>query len=163
MITLYDLITILLTITGILVGFCIANEYSAILGIAAAIFGGLLGRWLGRIPTRIMIRNERNKMARLTVDELRQQLYKPLFSGGYTPNFLLLELRARGEDISEHISLVLNLMENESDFRRRVGFAALLSAYPYLVNKMRGYNPSWPVDKCKQWVSEARNSAEKAN
>ncbi len=160
MITLYDLITIMLTITGVAIGVGVGKDYGIGLGIVGAIVGGLIGRWLGRIPTRIMIRNARKKMAHLTVDELRQQLYKPMFSGGYTPNFLLLELRARGEDIAEHINLVLNMLEDESSIKRQIWFAALLSAYPYLVNKMRGYNPSWPVDKCEQWVSETRKLLE---
>jgi hypothetical protein len=158
MITLYDLIAIILTLAGIMCGVGIIKDFGVWWGIVAVIAGGLIGRWLGILPKRLMIRNARRQLAKLTVDELRQQLYKPLYSDPkcWTPNFLLLELRARGEDIMQHIDLVLNMMEDESNLRRTFGYAALLSAYPHFANMIRGYNPSWKVEDCKKKITELR-------
>lgn len=159
MITFYDLIAIILPLVGIMFGVMFIKDFGIWWGIIIMIAGGLIGRWLGRLPTRLLIRNERRKMAHLTVDELRQHLYKPLFSGGYTSNFLLLELRARGEDITEHIDLILNMLKDKSNLCRTLGYTALLSAYPHLANKMSGYNPSMPVEDCKTKVTELRKIA----
>jgi hypothetical protein len=163
MITLYDLITIISTLVGIMIGMIIGKEYGIGLGIAGAIAGGYIGWRLGILPTRLMIRKQRRNLAKLTVDELHQQLHKPLLSDGHTPNFLLLELRARGEDISKHVDMVLNLMEAESFLRRSVGFAALLSAYPQLARRMRPYNPNWSVERCRQCVAELRKMISSGN
>jgi hypothetical protein len=160
MITVFDLIAIILPIAGIMFGAGIVKEYGIGWGTMAIITGGLIGRWLGKLPTILMVKHIRKRLAKLSVDEIQERLYNFWFSDS-TPNFLLLELRARGEDISQHLDCVLNMLGSESNLRRTFGYAALLSAYPNVANKMRGYNPSKPVEDCKQKVNELRKKTSK--
>jgi hypothetical protein len=94
----------------------------------------------------------RRQFARLSVSELRNQL-----TTSFTPNHILLELKARGEDISQDVEPVLSLLEAEESFTRTRGWAALLSAFPKWADSIRGYNPMRPVSECHQKVAELRH------
>jgi len=156
MITFYDLLAITGAVVGALLGMGLARAYGfpSVLG---AVAGALIGGGLGRIPKWLTVRRARRRLARFTVEELRQQLYTPAFSPGrWPPNYLLLELRARGEDLNKHIELVLSMLEAEQPWQRAFGYGALLSAYPHLARGLKGYRPSAPVEDCRGKVAELR-------
>src|SRR5512133_650254 len=160
MITLYDLLAVICTIAGALLAMGFGRTYGVGWGIVGAVAGGLLGAWIGRIPKRLTMRRARQRLARFTIEELRQQLYTPAFSPNrWPPNFLLLELRARGEDLNKHVELVLGMLEAEQPWQRAFGYGALLSAYPQLARGLKGYRPSGSVDECREKVRELRKQA----
>jgi hypothetical protein len=156
MITLYDLLMIICTVAGALlgVGFARAYGYPSVLG---AVAGIIVGGWLGRIPKWLTVRRARKRLARFTVEELRRQLYTPEFSANrWPPNYLLMELRARGEDLNKDIELVLSLLEAELPWQRAFGYGALLSAYRHLAPGLKGYRPSASVEDCRERVAALR-------
>jgi len=157
MLTLYDLLTIICTVAGILSGMGVGAAYGTLWGIVGAVAGGLVGAGLGRIPKRLTMRRARKRLARFTIEELRQQLYAPAFSPNrWPPNFLLMELRARGEDLNKHVELVLSMLEAEQPWQRAFGYGALLSAYPHLARGLKGYRPSASVEVCRRKAAELR-------
>ncbi|MHC4745355.1 MAG: hypothetical protein ACYS8Z_25870 [Planctomycetota bacterium] len=159
--------TIIGTVAGVLIG-------------AAA---GMLPAYIfcDKIPTIVAIRRARKRMAHLTVDQLVDRLHNhPYFDpkqnidelwlgesanhpGGWPPwsrgpNPLFMELRLRGEDMGEHISLVLGLLKHESVLGRDAGFQALRAGYPRLVKYIRGYDSSQSVDLCREKVARLREA-----
>ena len=162
MITFSDLLLkFVLPITGLAAGAISGQTY---LGWPGAIGGGLigfigaiyLGQRLDYIYTRWVARSFQRKWAPLSTSELRSQLATTL-----TPNFLLLELRRRGESIDQDVYPILAMLESEATFRRVLGFAALRSAFPYLTNLLGGYNPARSVSECHEKVAELRHFIEK--
>lgn len=157
MITIFDIVQILSPLLGLLLGGALGSKLGPVGAIVGALLCGGLGLYLGRLPTLFMIRGMRRKLARFGPAELRAQLRDPRC---WTPNILLLELRARGEDISPELPLVLSLMESEHQHRRTFGFAALLSAFPEVAKSLRGYSPTQPVEKCKRKIMEFKQRAD---
>jgi hypothetical protein len=157
MVTLYDLLAIVCTVAGALLAMGFGKTYGIGWGIVGAVAGGIVGGWIGRIPRRLTMRRARKRLARFTIEELRQQLYSPTFSSHrWPPNYLLLELRARGEDLNKHIELVLSMLEADPPWQRAFGYGALLSAYPHLAQGLKGYRPSASVEDCRTKVAELR-------
>jgi hypothetical protein len=160
-ITLSDLIfKIMLPFFGFTVGIGVGQDYWGVFGaILGAVLGFFLFAYLGSILDslflRFTIRQMRKQFAPLSVSELRSQLITSL-----TPNHILLELKARGEDISKDIEPVLQLLEADESPRRCRGWAALLSAFPQSAASIRGYNPMRPVSECHKKVEELRHQFE---
>jgi hypothetical protein len=159
--TLSDLLLkIMLPIFGFAIGIGVGKDYLGLFGaIAGAILGLILFAYLGscldNLFLRISMRKMRKQFAPFSVSELRSQL-----STSFTPNYILVELKLRGEDISKDIEPVLRLLEDENSSRRTRGYAALLSAFPQLAASVRGYNPMRPVSECHQKVEELRHQFE---
>lgn len=156
MIMFYNLLAIIGSVVGALLGLGVARAYgfSSVLG---AVAGALAGGGLGGIPKRLTLRRARRRLARFSVEELRQQLYTPVFSANrWPPNYLLMELRARGEDLNKHIELVLSMLEADQPWQRAFGYGALLSAYPHLAKDLKGYRPSASVEDCRERVGGLR-------
>jgi len=162
MITFYDLLAIIGSVVGALLGMGVARAYgfSSVLGVVA---GAVVGGGLGGIPKRLTLRRARRRLARFSVEELRRQLYTPAFSANrWPPNYLLMELRSRGEDLSKHIELVLSMLEADQPWQRAFGYGALLSAYPHLAKDLKGYRPSASVENCRERVGELRRRVRQA-
>jgi hypothetical protein len=157
MVTLYDLMAILLPVCGLAFGAGLGSDHGFVWAVVGALAGGMVGLYLGRLPKVIMIRCERRKLAPLASAEIRTRLHDP---SCWTPQFLLLELRSRGEDIGPELPCVFDLMESENQHFRMKGLAALLSAFPEVAKMARGYNPIHPVEKCRQKVVQLRMEAE---
>jgi len=155
MITLVDLIQMLAAIFGLMLGLVFGHDSFGVVGaIVGAIVGFLIGAYLGHWPRRLEIQRERKKFAVMTVEQLIQGLYDPKC---WTPNFFLMELKSRGEDIQKHYNLVLSMMESDtSPLKRQFGYAALLSAFPDQAQKLKGYSPASSPDDCKAKVSMLR-------
>jgi hypothetical protein len=155
--TLYDLLTIIFTLAGVLLGVGFGRTYGPFGGMVGAAVGGLVGGWLGRIPAWRRTRNTRKGLAQFSLEELRQQLYRPaLAPNRWPPNLLLMELQARGEDLNEHVELILSMLEADPPWQRAFGYGALLSAYPHLTHGLKGYRPSASVEDCRTKVAQLR-------
>jgi hypothetical protein len=129
MITLLDLIRIILTISGFLVGAILASEFGIVGTIFGALGGGTLAFLIGVLFDRIGLWRERRRLARFTSEELRAQLHE---INCWTPNLLLWE--------HQH--------------RRTRGFAALLSGFPEFARFLRSYNPMHSQEACEQKMVE---------
>ncbi|HTS18772.1 MAG TPA: hypothetical protein VMP11_14455 [Verrucomicrobiae bacterium] len=153
MITLVDLIQLIFAFLGLGFGM-IAGQKGGVLGaITGAIVGFVIGVYLGSLPKRATIRRERRKFSQLTVGQLREGLYD---SKCMTPNYFLMELKSRGENVQEHFALVVRMMESDSFLRRQFGYAALLSAFPDQARKLRHYRPAESPEVCREKVSVLR-------
>jgi hypothetical protein len=157
MVTLTDLLAIILTLTGLIAGCALGARNGLLWGVAGTLGGGVLGFGVGQIPGFLQIWLMRRELAPLSPEELRSRLHDP---GCWTPNFLLMELRARGEDIAGELPHVLRLMESEHLIHRQIGFAALLSAYPEVARLAKGYSPKHAVSDCSQRIAALRRSVE---
>ncbi|MGV3661577.1 MAG: hypothetical protein ACO1TE_15425 [Prosthecobacter sp.] len=149
MFTVFDLVQLLGPIMGMIIGGAVGAEFSVVLGIVGALAGGMLGLHLGWLPTKWMIMSARRKMDAFTSADLEAQLN----ASCWTPNFILLELRSRGEDIGKHLPFVLDLMQHEEPFYRTRGYAALLSAFPEKAQELRAYNPTHSAERCRAAVT----------
>jgi hypothetical protein len=140
MITLLDFITyLLLPIFGMAFGWSLGAMYfnwpagfgGAAIGVTIFWFGGGA---LRRFFLAKTVRKMRERFARLSSEELRAHLATSL-----TPNFILLELKARGQDVAGELDVVLALLE-DSNFHRRVrGWAALSSAFPDVAASLKDF------------------------
>ena len=148
MITAFDifrfLVTLLCAFGLAVVGLEFGNVFYSICGL---IVGGFIGSKIGLTPLHLTMRSQRKKFSGLSVDELRNNINDPQC---FTPNFYLMELKSRGENVDEHLEVVLKLMEDEAHPKRIRGYAALLSGFPEIINAIKGYNPSHSADKCRQ-------------
>ncbi len=160
MITLADLLLGLFTLSGTIAGIFVGDDRLGLFGgIGGAIVGllmfgyiaGILGRWNDRQTLRRM----RRELAPLSVRELRSRL-----STSLTPNYILVELKLRGENISEDIETILRMLEHEVSYRRILGWAAFLSGFPQWADSIRGYNPNRSVFECQKKVAELRRRIE---
>lgn len=155
--TLYDLLTVIFTIVGVLLGVGFGRTYGPFGGMLGAVVGGLVGGWIGRIPAKRRMRSTRKGLAKFTLEELRDQLHRSaLAPSRWPPNLLLMELQARGEDLNQHVELVLSMLEADPIWQRAFGYGALLSAYPSLAQSLKGYRPSASVEDCRTKVAELR-------
>lgn len=148
MFTLFDLIRLMSPVIGTLIGGAVGGEYSIALGILGAFVGGLIGLLLGALPTRLMIRSARHEFAPLSLAVLEEKLVET----GWTPNLILMELKARGQNIDQHLPFVLSLLKHDDLPYRTKGYAALLSAFPDLAMSLKGYNPTHSVEDCRQAI-----------
>lgn len=155
MFTLFDLFRLLALLLGVVVGGALGAEHGIGFAIAGGVIGCLVGAQVGALPTRLMIRIARRKFAALTVADLESQLVET----GWTPNLILMELRARGEDVSKHLPFVLQLLGHEDLPCRTKGFAALLTAFPDVAKQAPGYNPTAPVDQCRAALAPIEQAA----
>ncbi len=161
MITLLDMMRVVVTLGLALTGFSMLSKYNIVLALLAALLGGYIGLCLGRLPLRYQIRRERKKLAALSVDDLKAELQNihappPGWKLRFTPNYLLMELKARGQDVDCYIGYVLDLLESEGGLSRAFGVGALLSAFPHLARHLQGYSPYRQPDDCRQRVAKLR-------
>lgn len=163
MITLVDTIVIIAMVAGTGAGLLLGRGHGPVWTLLGGAVGGMAGYYIGRIPGRLQIRHERTNLAALSVEELKVELHDLSKGrlGRFTPNFLLMELIVRGQDVTEHLGLVLNLLEAEGEFSRALGFGALLSAYPDLAGQLRWYNPAQSAVECRKKVAELRKVVER--
>jgi hypothetical protein len=105
-----------------------------------------------------MVEKSRKKLANYTTEEIKQFLCnKPYTSPNkVTPNFLLIELKLRGEDITEFIDVVLYMLESKSNLFRVFGFGALRSVFPDIAVMIKSYHPEHSYESCKEEISKLR-------
>jgi hypothetical protein len=155
--TLYDLLTIIFTVAGVLLGVGFGRAYGPFGGMVGAVVGGLLGGWIGRIPAKRRMQSTRKGLSQFTTEQVRELLYRSaVVPSRWPPNLLLMELQARGEDLNKHIELILSMLEADPVWQRAFGYGALLSAYPHLAQSLKGYRPAASVDDCRTKVAALR-------
>ncbi len=158
MFSLFDLFQVIGPILGLIIGGAVGAEYGVPLGIAGALCGGYLGLHLGRLPTNLMVRSVRMDFAQFSVSDLEVKLD----GACWTPNLILMELKARGEDVTKYLPFVLSLMQDDEFFRRTRGYAALLSAFPNEASKLVDYNPTKSVEDCRNALANLTTKTEQA-
>jgi hypothetical protein len=157
MFTFFDLLKLVGVIVGISFGVAGGTRvFGVVGGVTGALVGGYLGFVLGRIPENKVMRAVVRQLRRKSVAELRAYLHSPKCP---TPNFVLLELRHRGEDTLQELPVVLDLLVSEDEGRRGFGWAALASAFPELAEKLRDYRIGDSIDECKRKVEILRRAA----
>jgi hypothetical protein len=161
MLTFFDLLfKIVLPIAGIFTGAAVGGSYFHSWGvIVGAVLGFFLFVFLGSIFDKVYLllalRLMRRQFASLSIAELRSQL-----GTSFTPNYILVELKLRGEDVSGDLEPVLQLLENAEFNRRTRGWAALLSVFPRVADSIQGYSPARSVTECQQKIAEFRHRLE---
>jgi len=148
MFTLFDLIR-LLAIVGGTVMLCVAGWNT--FGIAGCIvgvpLGFMLGSMIGQLPLIVGLKWMSRRFDRMTDEQLIDELHDPAC---LTPNLLLLEMNQRGSDIKRELPFVQSLLGSAEMHRRTAGWAALTSAFPELVDRIPGYNPTSTAAECKE-------------
>jgi hypothetical protein len=140
-----------------LIGLGLGAEYGAKLfgiigGIVGALACGYLGLRLGFAPTALVLTMISVELGRMSVEELRAALRRG--PNRFIPNFVLLELQGRGEDIEQHLPIVLNLLRSEDVADRSRGLAALRSAFPALADRLTDYRIGGPIESCRAEVDK---------
>lgn len=97
------------------------------------------------------------ELALLPVPELRDNLRSPKC---LIPNLILLELHRRGEEIRSELPLVVDLLVAEEPYRRRMGLAALNSAFPELSALIPDYNVNDSIDELRRKTIKLREACE---
>ncbi len=156
MFTLFDLIQLMSPLVGAIIGGAVGGERGIAYGVLGALLGGFIGLKIGSLPTRLMIRSARNDFAPLSIPELEDKLVDTC----WTPNLILMELKARGQDVDKHLPFVLSLLKHSHTHCRTKGYAALLSAFPDIAKSLKGYNPTDSEETCRRLVDQATQEDE---
>lgn len=148
MLTIFDLMRLLGTLIGIVVGGGIGLQTLGMIGlIVGVVFGAFVGGYVGSIPLLLAVKGARKKFAAITINELREKL---IDDNCRIPNLILLELKARGENIEHDLPFVHSLLTSEETAKRGFGWAALNSAFPEQVATIPGYDPTASVEECRE-------------
>lgn len=129
---------------GLGAGARLLGPWGAVLGLAV---GAGVGLWAGRRGELIGLGEVVKEIMTSSSEQLRASLRSP---DCMTPNFVLLELKSRGEDIRGELPVVVGLLTSEDVPTRGRGWAALNSAYPELVEKVTGYRVTDSADECRR-------------
>lgn len=158
MFTLFDLFRLLGPLFGLTVGFDAGHHFGTVGCLVGAIAGGYLGLLAGRFPLQLS-----DWFAfRLLRKESTPQLWSDLKDESYLmPNYVLLELKRRGEPMAEALNLVLSMLTSDDRPRRLRGFAAFLSGFPELAGRMNRYNPDAPDAERREAVNNFKSSLSK--
>ena len=158
MLTLFDLLRFFATLGGGTVigiyGFAKLGVVGILIGVPVGlILGGITGRLLFIVALRLMCR----EFDGLTDAEMVSRLHE---ADCLTPNLHLLELRRRGYDISKELPHVHSLLTSPQLDRRTAGWAALTSAFPDLVDIIKGYDPTAGTDDCQKYCKPLLDATE---
>ena len=91
----------------------------------------------------------------LSLDELDKRFKEP---ATVELNFILLEIRNRGVDITSYFAYLLDLLVHDQCPRRLFAFRAVHAAFPDEFRQLRseGYTPYEPADKCRMRVASIK-------
>jgi hypothetical protein len=158
---LIDMLFYLFMLGASFVGAVTGAEFGAKLfgivgGIAGAVLGGGLGFVLGCFPYAFAMISTSNDVERKSVEELHASLRGV---GPMCPNFVLLELQARGEDIEQHLPFILAMMEAPDSAYRQRGAAAFYSAFPELAKNLNDYRIYGSAEARHEAVEKLRKPA----
>ena len=157
MITLFHLFEFLGPVLGIVVGgIAGALHFGFFGGLAGALAGGIIGRVCGHLPLRLTNRAIFRDLRRKSTEELWASLHDGTCQ---LPNCFLLELRWRGEDMGKGLRLTLAMLVSENRDRRLRGWAALMSVFPDVADRIDDYRPDAPADVRRAVVGRLEESA----
>lgn len=147
MFTLFDLIRLLAIVGGASVLGAIGWNTFGMLGCIVGVpLGFAIGAIIGQLPLIVGLKWMSRRFDRMTNGQLVDELHDPAC---LTPNILLLELNRRGSDIQRELPFVQSLLASDEMHRRTAGWAALTSAFPELVGRIPGYNPTATAAECQ--------------
>jgi hypothetical protein len=163
MFTLCDLIRLLAIVGGTVVLAVTGwNTFGVVGCIVGVPLGFLFGAIIGKLPLMVALKWMSRRFDSMTDEQLVAELHNPAC---LTPNVLLLELKRRGADIQRELPFVQSLLASNEMHRRTAGWAALTSAFPELVDRIPGYNPTATVAdcqaKCKPLLHATEQSGER--
>ena len=160
MFTLFDLIRLIAAVGGAVVLGSTGWNTFGILGCVVGIpIGFVLGAMIGQMPLIVCLKWMSRRFDRMTDEQLVGELHDPAC---LTPNILLLELNRRGSDIQCELPFVQSLLASDEVHRRTSGWAALTSAFPELVGRIPGYNPTATTAECKAKCKPLLNATEQS-
>jgi hypothetical protein len=156
MITLFDLFKMMaalgLAAVGGSLGWKAAGWMGGILGGGV---GLIFGVFLGGLPWKLTVWRTRRELSTKPTDQLLSELreHRTLM-----PNFILLELAARGHDIRAEMPVILDLLGSQEFHRRTRGWAAMCTAFPATAGEMKSYSPAHPVERCRAEVQRIQQA-----
>lgn len=155
MFTIFHLFRLVGPLLGLMVGFDAGHRFGTIGCLVGTIAGGYLGLLAGRFPSQL----SNWLIFRQLAKEATPQLWSDLKDEAYLmPNYVLLELKRRGEPMAEALNLVLSMLMSDDRPRRLRGFAAFLSGFPELARRMDGYSPDAPDAERREAVNDLKSS-----
>lgn len=153
MITLFHVIPVIGCAFGSLGGFTLGSRLGTIPGIMGGILGGGVGLVCGRMPLALVLKSMKRDFSGKTPNDLRAMLRSP---GVLAPNVLLLELRARGENVECELPIVLDMLTAPAREVRIRGWHALVSAFPEQARSINDYRIDDPLDESRRKIQKLR-------
>jgi hypothetical protein len=127
--------------------------------IVGALLGGALGLAVGfglvAASAEYLLRRLRKK----SVAELRAELRDPAHR---TPNLVLSQLKQRGEVSPDDLDVVIALLADESEVRRKRGWLALHGAFPELLKVVPDYRTTAGAAERMQAVARLRGALDRS-
>lgn len=152
--TIFDVLTLCGLIFGTVLGYRFGAHAGAVVGVLGAALGAAFGLILARLPYLLALISTKRSLRRRASSDLRALLADPHF---LAPNVVLLELKSRGEDISDDLPQVLDMLVDSSQQRRRRGWHALASAFPEVARRLGDYRNRDTVENCKEKIARVRS------
>jgi hypothetical protein len=109
---------------------------------------GYIGLKLGLLPTNLADIWINRQLAKMSVFELRGRIEDLTYD--WPPGLLLAELRSRGEDIQQHLPLVLGMLMTDDSQDKRAWWLALINGYPELARRVGWINFSDSAAECRR-------------
>ena len=147
MITIFHFLFLIGLIAGVIVGASSGWHRFGVLGVIPGVVVGVLaGGIIGWLPGYLAILIPSLRYEFMSTVELKKQLHE----SGSLINFILVELRRRGEDVNTELPFVQNFLTSSQMFERTAGWAAFISAYPELIPQIPNYNPTDSTEICRK-------------
>ncbi len=147
MFTLFNLIRLLTIVGGVFALGSLGWNTLGILGCVIGVpIGFVFGSIIGQLPLVVVLKWMSRRLDRMTDKKVVNALHDPACP---TPNIFLLELNRREIDIQCELPFVQLLLASDEMHRRTAGWAALTSAFPELVGRIPGYNPTATAAECQ--------------
>jgi hypothetical protein len=115
--------------------------------IAAAIVGWLLCRLCLKGVARVLDAKCKKRLKLMSLDQLEARLKDP---GCAEMDLVLAEIRARGGNLRQYRSYVVEGLGNDAGPRRLFAFRAFREGFPQDLERIRDYTPYEPADKCRR-------------
>lgn len=153
--TLFHLLEWIGAALGLSLGAMIGHaEFGWVGGALGALVGAPLGWLLGRVPYFVARRALHVVLTRDTVDQLRARLRDRVMWSLH--HLVMEELRRRGEDVQNELSVVLALLAADSLAERLRGWHMLRFFFPDVAAMIPDYDPSQPAAQCRARIERIR-------
>lgn len=148
--TFFDALIVVGIIAGIFIGYkCGLLWFGTIGAIGGALAGGVMGYIVARLPWVFADRSIKLKLAKESSQQLRERLHREYFAA----LLILAQLMKRGEDISDELPWVIDLLKSEDKNRRIFGWRTLKFAFPKIAAQIAEYRPTDSTEKCRALAS----------
>ncbi len=157
--SLFDLLAVVGLTVGIEAGYFFnadileLNRFQSCVFLFPIFVGGYVGLKLGWVPYHLCSLWIHRQLAKMSVLELRRRIKEPTYE--WPPGMLLAELRSRGEDIQQHLPLVLRKLMADDSEDRRTWWLALLDGYPELGQRVEWISSQDPGAVCRRKLKAA--------